>query len=577
MPQDHNNNAHTLFPAANIITLIYSHVLVDRALGIFSSNKVTKEQVKDFLKGRMIKVKSDELFELIRLADILLIDELYLFCKECIKTLPLTKHNFFKILQACSLYGFYHEKNTDKYIRGNLIEFCKDKDITNIDANSVEMLLTDEELSYWPMEARFELIRDWCIAHSSTTLFERWFNFINLNKLEVEYLENVAKSNYLVQMSGKCLQSLSDHLSFREDNPVPFVFIMDDEREGSNVVGVNLEDMQLYRFNFPESLMDTVSVPRTVVTGEILAFNRSKQRVYTYDINDGICKVKRIENRDHYPLNIKHILETNKGIVIIATKGRTNVDGTSRCKQAVDSYENGSVLYQTTSDNGKVLQIEPLKSLPFEVSCACYNHSMIVMSPQIGLSPQSKLYCFSLQTNEMTKINSINLGFFERSVVKSFFPIQDKILVATSTSLEILSIDEATGVYSLEDNSNLNFTLKIRGSPRYIVLSDFLVALYGNGVLLYHKNREQNTFKDWNSCKLKAFDISNYKPITCGYVKRTKSVCHFVCPHCDPKKEEAESTHGDYCNDNQDDDDHSDTISEEYYNYTSDGSDEPCW
>ncbi|XP_060589939.1 uncharacterized protein LOC132745125 [Ruditapes philippinarum] len=466
---------------------------VGQALGTFSGRKERIEQIIDYMTGRMIQVTSEDLFSLIRLADMLQIEELYMYCKDRIKNLALTKSNFYKVLQVCSLYGFEHEQ-IDEFIRCNLIELCKETDILKIDAASVDMLLTGNDLGYWPMQSRFEMARDWCEFHGIYTFFEQWFDSLDLNKMEGHYLNKVVKRDYFVRMAPKCLHRVEDHLTFRTDSSVPFVFILNDKRTGSNVVGLNLEDMNLYRFKFPENMMNATCVPCLDVPKEVLSFEESKRRIYLYDINSGICKKKSIISRGNYPSDISHILETNKRLIIISKGLCSNDDGSARYP-GMKKQTLGSVLYQSVNDNGKVIEIEPLMSLAFLVSCACCSQSFIVMSTATH-SKRSNLYCFNLETNKMMVINipfdEEGYRFFERTVVKCLLPVHDKILVLTRLTSILVSIDQETETYNTEIS---NFTPSEKGNPQYMFVSDLLVELNAKTVRLYRKSKERSYFE----------------------------------------------------------------------------------
>jgi hypothetical protein len=353
------------------------------------------------------------------------------------------------------------------------------------------------------------------------------------------YLNKVVKRDFFVRMAPKCLHRVEDHLTFRTDSSVPFVFILNDERTGSNVVGLNLEDMNLYRFNFPDKMMNATCVPCSGVSGEVLSFEESKRRIYLYDINSGICRKKCIVSRGNYPSDISHILESNRGLFIISKGLCSNDDGSARYP-GMKKQTLGSVLYQSVNDNGKVIEIEPLMSLAFLVSCACYSQSFIVMSTATH-SKRSNLYCFNLETNKMTVINipfdEEGYRFFERTVVKCLLPVHDKILVLTRLTSMLVSIDQETETYNTEIS---NFAPSEKGNPRYMFVSDLLVELNAKTVRLYRKSKERSFFEMLRSFELNRLN-SFFKPVTCAYVKRTIPVCQMLCPHCDPnakKKEE---------------------------------------
>ncbi|XP_060589937.1 uncharacterized protein LOC132745124 isoform X2 [Ruditapes philippinarum] len=183
---------------------------VDKALGTFFSNERRIKMITDYMKGRSIEIKPDDLFELVRLADMLQVSDLYVYCKYRISNLVITKDNFYKILHACTLYDFQHE-HMDRYIRGNLNELCEEADILKIDPESVELLLTDKELSYWQTTSRFRLIRNWCRANRSNNYFEKWFEFLDFYKMDKYYLDNIVKKDSLVRLSITCLQRVNQH------------------------------------------------------------------------------------------------------------------------------------------------------------------------------------------------------------------------------------------------------------------------------------------------------------------------------------------------------------------------------
>ncbi|XP_060569454.1 uncharacterized protein LOC132727880 isoform X2 [Ruditapes philippinarum] len=438
---------------------------VEQALGTFSSNERRIKMIMDYMKGRDIEIKPDDLFGMIRLADMLQVSDLYVYCKYSISNLAITKYNFYKILHACTLYGFQHER-IDQYIRGHLNELCKEADILKIDPESVELLLTDEELSYWPMTRRFMFIRNWCRANRSNNYFEKWFEFLDFYKMDKYYLDDIVKKDSLVGMSITCLQQVNQHLCYRQDASLPFVFILGDDRTGSNVVGLNLEDKQLYRFNFPNKIMETTSVQCVKSTGKLLFFNPSKRRIFTYDVNDGVITEKRIVWKGKYPENISHILETSTSLVFISTG--VYDDGSLRYQRKVHKFTRGSVVYQMVSKNADVLNIEPFMTLSFKVSCVCYNQSMILMSTTI-FSKRRKLYCFNLQTNKMTEINlQINedqrYGLFEQSSVKCLLPVHDKILVVTGMSFMLLSLNKDSDAYIVRGKAMSKFDTFCTGS-----------------------------------------------------------------------------------------------------------------
>jgi hypothetical protein len=200
-------------------------ILVDKALGTFFSNERRIKMITDYMKGRSIEIKPDDLFELVRLADMLQVSDLYVYCKYRISNLVITKDNFYKILHACTLYDFQHE-HMERYIRGNLNELCEEADILKIDPESVELLLTDKELSYWQTTSRFRFIRNWCRANRSNNYFEKWFEFLDFYKMDKYYLDNIVKKDSLVRLSITCLQRVNQHLSEIQDAPLPFVFIL---------------------------------------------------------------------------------------------------------------------------------------------------------------------------------------------------------------------------------------------------------------------------------------------------------------------------------------------------------------
>ncbi|XP_060569453.1 uncharacterized protein LOC132727880 isoform X1 [Ruditapes philippinarum] len=516
---------------------------VDQALGTFSSNERRIKMIMNYMKGRGIEIKPDDLFGLIRLADMLQVCDLYNYCKERISNLVIRKDNFYKILHACALYDFQHGR-MDRYIRGNLNELCEEADILKIDPESVELLLTDEELSYWPMTSRFGFIRNWCRANRCNNYFEKWFGFLDFYKMDKYYIDYIVKKDSLVGMSITCLQRVNQHLSDRQDAPLPFVFILgDDDRTGSNVVGLNLEDKQLYRFNLPNEIMKTTSVQCVKSTGKLLFFSLLKRRIFTYDVNDGFITEKRIVWKGKYPEKISHIFKTNTSLVFIST-GEHN-DVSLQYQRKVNKFTRGSVVYHMVSKNAKVLNIEPLMTLSFKVSCVCYNQSMILMSTTT-YSKRRNLYCFNIQTNKMTEINlQINeeqrYGLFEQSSVKCLLPVHDKILVVTGMSFMLLSLNKDSDAYTLEERQCPNLTFCSQGASKYVFISDNLVELNERYARISYKSKEQTSFQDWHTLKLKRMKDPYYKPIVCAYVERTKPLCHIMCPHCDPDAWEKEA------------------------------------
>jgi hypothetical protein len=326
----------------------------------------------------------------------------------------------------------------------------------------------------------------------------------------------------------------------RNDSSVPFVFTLNVEQTGSNVVGLNLEDMNLYRFNFPDKMMNATCIPCSGVSGEVLSFEESKRRIYVYDINSGICKEKCIVSRGDYPSDISHILETNNSLIIISKGLCSKYHGSARYP-GIKEHTMGSVLYRSVNDNGTIIEIEPLMSLAFIVSCACYSQSMIAMTTAT-YSKRSNLYCFNLETNKMTVINlpfyeKENCRLFEATMVKCLLPVHDKILVLARITSMLLSINKETGSYIVLDRTCTNFTPSEHENPKYVVLSGLLVELYARIVRLYRKDKERCSFEMLRVFKVNRLNL-NFKPVTCGYVKRTTPVCHILCPHCDPNAKE---------------------------------------
>ncbi|XP_045211346.2 uncharacterized protein LOC123562812 [Mercenaria mercenaria] len=232
----------------------------NQALSSFSNDEDAIKQLTEYMQGRRIKVTKEDLYELLCLADMLQVDDVSNYCKHRLASLELNKDNYHKILNACSVYSFQHEK-MDLFIRGNLTELCKESGILTISPDTVEWLLTDEELSYWPMDDRFVFITDWCnVRECRTVYFEKWFDHLDFDKIDKDIIQVVVKNENLVRRSAKCLNKVNVHLRDRKDTPVPFVFTLNDMRTGSNTIGFNMEDKHLYKFKFPDRTMKSTSV-----------------------------------------------------------------------------------------------------------------------------------------------------------------------------------------------------------------------------------------------------------------------------------------------------------------------------
>jgi hypothetical protein len=112
--------------------------------------------------------------------------------------------------------------------------------------------------------------------------------------------------------------------------------------------------------------------------------------------------------------------------------------------------------------------------------------------------------------------------------------VHEKILVVTGMSFMLLSLNKESDAYKVGERNCSNLTLSSQGAASYVFISDNLVELKERYTRISYKSKDQTSFQDWHTLKLKRLKIPYFKPIMCAYVERTKLLCHIMCPHCDP-------------------------------------------
>lgn len=503
----------------------------------FSNDKKAVKLLTDYMHGHRVKVTDDVLLEVLSLADMLQVDEVKNYCIDLIPNISLNIENCLQILKLCSLYNIEHPE-IDKFIRGNLIELSQMEDMLCITMDSLDILLTDEELSYWPMDDRFVFISVWCNAQEDRLVyFETLFKRLDLNKIDRDIIEVVIKKDVLVSRSKLCLHLINNHLCDRKDKPVPFVFVLNVRRLGSNVLGFNLEDEKLYQFRFPDQIVDSPLLT-VAESGHTLSIKQTPRKtyLYVYDVNTNNCTEKMLQIREDL-LDTSHIFGAHKRLVAIPDISYI-LDAHGRLilitNKPMDLFyprrrKPSSELYHQVSDDGKSIQIEPILTLSFNVAGACFSQSMIIMSATT-FAKSNKLFIFHLETNKFT-VTDLRI-----SHINSIIPFKTKLFLASRYTSCI--VDLVT--YSTECIIKNELDIKFPISTRYVFLSKSIIGIDHNCIKILNVENEKDCTHAFHLERLK---LDYHNKVAYGYLDRKRPLCHIMCPHCDPnawEKEEEE-------------------------------------
>ncbi|XP_052782448.1 uncharacterized protein LOC128218790 isoform X2 [Mya arenaria] len=313
----------------------------------------------------------------------------------------LSIENVFPILHSCSKVDVSHPE-IDSFFRRHLLSLTTMNEMRTLTLDSVEFLLSDPRLEYWPVQDRFQLIQQWCKARvDRASLFSELVGRIDFKGIDP------------ISIPQKRLFGVDFRKAIFRPNIVHEQYILFSgtkmaDKRSTSLLGIKLSDMTFCSLPFQSDLQGTLRSIYALHDNRLLlvtsekyidpywaVVNRTTSHVYVHDVITQESSEIQIHADNLKNPNISHGLVFNGKFIFVVQM----FEGLERIGETMVSR-----LYRSNDTSLKV-KLQYLIEIPCLVTtCIAYKEILLLSSSNEKF--RRTIFCYNPTKHNLQTIDT---------------------------------------------------------------------------------------------------------------------------------------------------------------------------
>ncbi|XP_052239778.1 uncharacterized protein LOC127850630 isoform X2 [Dreissena polymorpha] len=488
-----------------------------------------------YLYGICPELNMKNIAILLDLAEFFLLPNLKMLCFTWLEKVALSEANVVDILHMCSIYGL-NIPEVELFIEQRLLKLLNGDHLLTLSPESVAILFSDQRLSYVPIDLKIKFISQW-IRQRQNTRMDQVAELMASIDIPRMLLEKRQQSNH----QEHCLITYQ-----------PFTFDF-------KVLAYCFIDRQWYNLQIPAKFKITTVCNNLRIFAEFNSTIFCKGNSFvdgchfiTYDDAEKIVKVHDLERNITKQIAVEYFKPPFE-IIYSKLVIKNGICYLMQTEHNNSQNSKSTLLMSPITHICEKVRLNPVLFFKGKVFKWCVNSSKLVA-----------ILIITDATNDTCSKNiKTNLLVYDQSSSSRFDVTH--LLEDPSEMLEVYGIEQG---FAVVDGCHISLIRLQHGSSALARLS--MMHVQGEGRFSYafidnncYRFSSTDRTLEWtNSSNLLEhyaittqwgivaipkdikFDLFSFKNIAHMSLKRTKLMCHFNCPHCELKDEEAEKEWG---------------------------------